>query len=65
MTTMITFRGKARPRRRPDTTALIGESARLRRQLTRIAAGVAAFAEELREEVDRLTDDRQEDGHEH
>lgn len=55
MTTMITFRGKVRPRRR-KTSDIIGESARLRAQLTRISEGVQAFAEELREEVDRLID---------
>jgi hypothetical protein len=63
---MITFRGKARPRKRTSTPVLV-ESARLRKQLTRIAAGVQAFAEELREEVDRLTetDEREGDGDDH
>ena len=63
MTTMITFRGKARPRRRTSNSAL-AESARLRDRLR-------AFAEELRTEVCVLRTEVQQrmeeedGGHEH
>lgn len=69
MTEMISI-GRARPRRRTGTARIpaVTESARLREQITRTAAGVRAYAGELRDEVERIMadiDEEQEDRDDH
>jgi len=64
MTTMITFRGKARPRKLPTIPVLV-ESARLRNRLAAFAEEVRTEVDLLRTELDQRTSDQEEDGHGH